>query len=36
VVAGLAISAVQQRFPDRRRLLLLVLTLLLAGLIDRA
>ena len=33
VVAGLAISAVQQRFPDRRRLLLLVLTLLLAGLI---
>ncbi|MEL7696665.1 MULTISPECIES: MFS transporter [Pantoea] len=33
VVAGLVISAVQQRFPDRRRLLLLVLTLLLAGLI---
>jgi len=33
VVAGLTISAVQQRFPDRRRLLLLVLTLLLAGLI---
>ncbi|MCQ5471525.1 CP family cyanate transporter-like MFS transporter [Pantoea sp. AN62] len=33
VVAGLVISAVQQRFPNRRRLLLLVLTLLLAGLI---
>ncbi|TWI52704.1 CP family cyanate transporter-like MFS transporter [Pseudomonas duriflava] len=33
VVAGLAISAVIDRFPDRRKLLYVVLLLLLAGLI---
>ncbi|WP_336756062.1 MFS transporter [Pantoea sp. USHLN298] len=34
VVAGLVISAVQHRFPERRWLLLLVLALLLAGLLS--
>lgn len=34
VVAGLAISAIQPHFPDRRRMLLVVLVLLLAGLLS--